>query len=366
MASEPLHVRITAPIEQRDAKTVLAASTSRLTPPLELMSHVPCDVGSTIGTAPNGQDSDGQAARVEEEIRVPSRIIESLIAGFALLASSAAVAANVDLAEICGDCRPEKIAACGGWLEGPALDATGRLWIMDVSGDRILEIKDGACISHGKTGARPAGAKFRRDGTLVITTGGAVIAFDPGSAKLSTIVDSFEGKPLDRVNDLAVDSQGGIYFTEARDSSVLKPRGRVFYLAPGTHEPRLLADTLAFPNGITIGVGDQIVFVAESAAKRIIAIPSFTAKSGIPMAYVHVATPTGAGPDGILMDQEGKLFTAQLGGGEVLVFSPESRLLGAIQLPDDKARYVTNVTLGGGYLYITEAAKGEIWRVRLR
>ena len=60
-----------------------------------------------------------------------------------LCASPAAMAAEASLEPICGNCQFERVATCGGFLEGLSVDAAGVLWVMDVTGDRILSISDG-------------------------------------------------------------------------------------------------------------------------------------------------------------------------------------------------------------------------------
>ena len=55
------------------------------------------------------------------------------------------------------------------------------------------------------------------------------------------------------LNDVIVDKQGGIYFTEPNGSSVIRPIGRVYYMPPSrTGELQLIGDTFAFPNGAPV------------------------------------------------------------------------------------------------------------------
>jgi len=290
-----------------------------------------------------------------------------VIAATALAFSYATVAAAADnsMAAVCGDCVIEKVASCGGFLEGATTDASGRVWAVDLSGDRILEISDGRCISHGSAGGMPNGAKWRKDGTLLIAGSRGLLAFDPKANSIKTIADTFEGTPLSGLNDIAIDEVGGVYMTQPNGSSAVNPIGRLFYLPPGASEPMLLAANIPFPNGVAIGPNGQTVIVSEFAIRRVLSMPSVTAKGGIQLVHVYVTPNSGVGADGMLMDGKGRLFTANIGAGEIECFSPEQRSLGVIRLPDEAGRLVTNMTIAGGYLYVTEASKGEIWRVRL-
>mgnify|MGYP000264038940 FL=1 len=60
------------------------------------------------------------------------------------------------LAEICGDCKVEKVASCGAgkFLEGPNFDKDGVLWMVGLMAGEILKVaKDGQC-TVAKTGVR--------------------------------------------------------------------------------------------------------------------------------------------------------------------------------------------------------------------
>ncbi len=294
------------------------------------------------------------------------RVARGTLLVLAIGASTASLAAELSVADLCGQCRVEKVASCGGFLEGATVAPDGTLWALDLSGDRILNITDkGECAVRGKSGSTPNGAKFAKDGRMFIAARSGLLTFDPKTAAISVVVDSFEGKPLGGLNDLAFDKDGGLYFTIPEGSDVLKPQGRVFYLPPGATAPVLLTDKIAFPNGVVAGPDGRSVLVAEFAMKRVLSMPAANVKGGIAVTYVYANTQGGVGPDGITVDSKGRLFTANLGAGEVLAFSDVGRPLGAIRLPDDAGKLVSNLVVRGEYLYFVEAMKGEVWRVRL-
>ena len=53
----------------------------------------------------------------------------------------------------------------------------------------------------------------------------------------ATLVDRFEGKPFNRLNDLVVSSRGGIYFTDTAGVYYLSPEGKVARVAQGIPNP---------------------------------------------------------------------------------------------------------------------------------
>jgi sugar lactone lactonase YvrE len=190
-----------------------------------------------------------------------------------------------------------------------------------------------------------------------------LLEYNPETQQFSVLVDSFNGQPLQGLNDLTIDSQGGIYFTVMGPSSIQKPIGRVFYLAPNSQQPQLLASDLAFPNGLALSPDEKTIAVAEFAAKRILSLPSATAKGGMPLAYVLAYTEGGVGPDGLLYDQNSQLYAANLGTGEVLVYAPSGKLLGALELPEAAGDLVTNLAITKDKIYVTESGKNEVWSI---
>jgi gluconolactonase len=271
------------------------------------------------------------------------------------------------MAKFCGSCQPHRFATCGGFLEGASVDAAGGLWVVDVTGGRILEITGaGQCIAKGKTGGMPNGSKFAKDGQLFVTDSRlGLITFDVATGTVSVIADQYGTTSLASANDLAIDQDGGIYFTVPAGSGQLNPVGRVFYLSPDHKNLRLLTDKIAFPNGIAISPDGQSVLIAEFASQRIISVPSLTAKGDFPLTYVYARTRGGIGPDGIALDPSGRLLVANFGSGEVLVYSAEGVPLGAIKLPESAGKRVSNLVIRGRDLYVTEGSKGEVWRISL-
>ena len=282
------------------------------------------------------------------------KIILAISVGLLSMTSSVVSAEN-------NSCIAKKVSVCGGFLEGINVSPTGETWLLDVTGKRILTIENGICTEKGKTKG-PNGSKFLSDGTLVIADHGGLLTFDTQTLKLTTLVDTFEGEPLTGLNDISIDSHDGIYFTAPGSSSLLKADGRVFYLAPGSKEPQLLTDKIAFPNGLAVTKDESAVLIAEFAAKRIVSIPSATVKGGFKLTNVYARTEGGVGPDGILMDDKNQLYVANLATGEVFVYA-NGKLVHTITLPKEAGSLVTNVAITKDKVLITEAQKGEVWSV---
>jgi gluconolactonase len=292
------------------------------------------------------------------------------IAAVAVLGGTAAHAAGKhEISEICGDCRVEKFATCGGFLEGATFDRSGTLWVVDLTGGKILRVDgEGQCHVEATPGGAPNGAKFHRDGRLFIADKNlGVIAYEPSTKKISTIADTYRAERLRGTNDLVFDADGGLYFTEPYGSNTLDPDGRVFYLPPGPNATLTVAvDRLAFPNGVAVSPDGSNVIVGEYANKRILSVPSARSTSVFEIPYVLAYTEGGVGPDGMAFDADGNLYAAIYQGGEIRVIDPDRFAYGSIVMPPGAGKNVTNLAFKEGYLYITEASQGVIYRVAVK
>lgn len=287
----------------------------------------------------------------------------AMIVGAALALGSGAAAAQTPY---CADCAVEKVATCGGFLEGLNVDAEGTLWAVDLFGNRILSVdpETGECMERGPGGGRPNGAKFAADGTLILADAEGLMRFDPADGSVTSLGVTYEGAPIPELNDLVIDGEGGIYFTAPSGSDLDTPVGRVFYVAPGSQSAELVLDGLAFPNGIGLAPDGQRLFAGEFAKAQILVLPTQGA-GGMRTSYVYARTTGGIGPDGMAVGRDGTLYQAVFQAGKVSVFSPRGEPLGDIILPEGAGTMTTNVAVHDGVVYIVEGQLGEIWKMAL-
>ena len=309
------------------------------------------------------------------------------VCGIALLPASARSASDVGpmavggrvlgLGAICEDCKVEKFSTCGGMLEAPVFDRTGTLWVAGILKSQILRITpDGQCsvgVQLPPDIKWPAGLRFGMDGTLYgVAMGYGLFSVDMGSKKVTPLANAVlvNGLPdgaFHGLDDLYIDSTGGIYMTDAGGSSVFRPNGQVLYRDAKGNTRRVIEGGLAFPNGIVLSPDEKMLYITEHASARILAVPVVAPGVVNPaFGYVFANLTGGHGPDSMTADSAGNLYVAHYGSGEVLVFSPHGDFFGAIRLPEGAGQNTTNLAFQKGYLYITEAEKGEIWRVKTK
>jgi gluconolactonase len=288
-----------------------------------------------------------------------------------MLVTSAIAQQVVPLSEICGDCKVEKVANCGAgkFLEGPNFDKDGVLWMVGLASGEILKVQNGQC-TVAKDGLNfPGGARFDKDGKLIVTTRSALLSYDTQKGELTSLKTLYGTQGFRGLNDVVVDKAGGIYFTEPNGSSVIRPIGRVYYMPPSrTGELLLVGDTFAFPNGLVLSPDESILYVGEYAMNRTTAVPLITPGAThpgrVPFVFAYMAG--GVGPDGMLVDSKGNVYQAHYMAGEVVVHDKSGFLIGQIKLPADAGMGSTNIAFKDGYLYITEALKNDIWRVQAK
>ena len=79
--------------------------------------------------------------------------------------------------------------------------------------------------------------------------------------------------------------------------------------------------------------------------------------------HVLAHTNGGIGPDGMIVDSHGNLIWANFLGRSLGVARPDWTMVGNIPLPAEAGALVTNVIEHQGAYYVTEAEKGEVWKL---
>lgn len=198
-----------------------------------------------------------------------------------------------------------------------------------------------------------------------------VTRFEPNGRYITTLASHYDGKELNAPNDVIVDSQGRVWFTDpmygrtspaaglARDPE-LDFRG-VYRLDPdGTLT--LVASDFEQPNGLCLEPGEQTLLVNDTPRKHVRRF-QVAADGGLSGGEV-IADISGEGagsPDGLKVDEDGRIYCT--GPGGVHVLEPSGALLGVIRTPDQ----CRNFCFGGAErndLYF--ATSSAIYRLRTR
>lgn len=258
-----------------------------------------------------------------------------------------------------------KVAEVPGYSEGIVFDHRGNAYISDIPNGTIYRItSDGQANAWATTGA-PNGHKILADGTHLVCDGSqhAVLHLDKNGKLLDKASSECDGKPLRAPNDLTLDPRGGFYFTDPGGSDEKNPIGTVHYVdAAGT--THLIAEGLAFPNGIVLRPDGKTLLVGESKYNHILVYAVLApGKLGEKKVFAQLPTKTGDQidnqPDGMCLDRDGNLYVAHYGMHQVQVLSPAGKLLR--RYPGGNLT-TSNVAFGGpnlDQLYITGALGEE-------
>lgn len=252
------------------------------------------------------------------------------------------------------------------WTEGPVwVPAAGELLFCDIPGNIIH-------AWHPETGLRPfmkpsgytGVANYGREpgsNGLALDAAGRLMLCEHGDRRISvltvnggkmTVADRYEGKRFNSPNDLAIHSDGSVYFTDPiyglpqRENDPMRELDfcGVFRVAPDG-AVSLLTKDIERPNGIALSPDESLLYVANSHGPRphIFAIGlNADGSVGEPRTFFDASSLSGRGaPDGLKIDAAGNLWAT--GPGGLMIITPEGKLIGRVLTH----RATANVAFGG-------------------
>ena len=266
---------------------------------------------------------------------------ESLFACLLVLASIARIAVGAEEELAAEGATVQQLADGFTFTEGPAADAQGTVYFTDVRQNRIHTWStDGKLGIFREQSGGANGLYFDRDGNLLACEGGngRVTLTEMPSGKIAVLADKYMGKQFNAPNDLWIDPQGGVYFSDpyyGQPKELEMDGFHVYYISPDRSGITRVTDDLVKPNGL-IGTPDgKTLYVADHGDTKTYA---YKIESDGKLSDRRLFASQGS--DGMTLDEQGNLY---LTSGAVQVYNPDGEKILEIDVPEGPA----NVTFGG-------------------
>ena len=190
--------------------------------------------------------------------------------------------------------------------------------------------------------------------------------------KFKTIIDNYKGKRFNSPNDLVINSEGDIFFTDPpygfyynRKSFDNKYREIGFngvYKINRKKEIFLITDKMTLPNGIALSLDEKFLYVNNSGRDdpKIMRFDVENFEGEVFFNGEKLSKKYKGGFDGLKVHSSGNIFTS--GPNGILIISPNGKLLATINF----GKGVTNCSFdkNENYLYVT--GFNDISRIKLK
>jgi gluconolactonase len=261
----------------------------------------------------------------------------------------------------------EKIAGGFVFTEGPLWHPDGFFYFADVRSNLLYRVVPGQSAEKLRDTLGGNGTTFDLQGRLLNCEGdGRRVTRTESDGTVTTLIDRFDGKKLNRPNDVICHSNGSILFTdpnlrvplaerEIADAAIYRiaPDGAVYVLAK-----------FEYPNGLALSQDERTLFVANTRWTQYIHALELDGEGNMVRRRIFAdmsADGTNGVPDGMKVDAAGRVFCTGTGG--VWVFEPDGTKLGIIETPEVCA----NIAFGGKDLRtLLLTASTSVYTVRTR
>jgi gluconolactonase len=278
--------------------------------------------------------------------------------------------------------------------EGPVALPDGRVALVEIARRTVTMVEaDGTKRVLAEPGGGPNGLAMGPGGAFYVTNnGGFEFHEDADGVRPTVEAADYSGGRLERIdaatgavellyretgnghglrgpNDLVVDRQGGIWFTDlgkrrARDLDY----GGVYYAAADGSAITEAAHPFLTANGIGLSPDESVLYVAETEGGRLWAFdleaPGRIKKQPWPSPHggrlLYTAANSYERFDSLAVEASGNICVATLINGGISVIAPTGELVDFVAMPD---RYTTNICFGGLGLktaYVTLSQSGRL------
>lgn len=226
----------------------------------------------------------------------------------------------------------------------------------------ILKITASGTVTEAIPNSGSNGLAVDSAGNIVSANhnAGGIVSFALPGGTPTTLINSYMGTRFNCPNDLAIHSNGTIYFSDPDYQNTAAPQmaRRVYRLPHGATDAVVVDASLTEPNGVTLSLDQMTLYVTDKSGLHKYPVAS-DGSVGAGAAFAQGAVPSGNGGDGMAIDCAGNLYVAVPSTSTLIVVSSSGSSLGTITVTG--AGNVTNAAFGGAdhkTLYITAQGVG--------
>lgn len=230
----------------------------------------------------------------------------------------------------------------------------GRWWVSDMRGRAVYTFSAAGELLAKLDVDRPGGLGWTPDGRLLVVSMDArkLLRFAPDGSKIEATFDlgHLFGDTEGFLNDMATTRDGHVYIGFDADFhryGATADLGRIVHFSPDD-KARVVADGIAFPNGLMVTPDGRTLVVAETMKPRLLgyeigpdgALGAATVWGRLDPKQDHRAIaelPLSDRPamlDGCAIDAQAHVWGADVGGSAVLRVAPGGAIVDVVALPD--------------------------------
>jgi gluconolactonase len=245
---------------------------------------------------------------------------------------AALVAPGAEVKKLAGDFR---------FTEGPAADARGNVYFTDIPNNRIhrWSVEDEQLSTFREESGGANGLYFDKDGNLLACEGGGrrLVSITP-KGEVKVLAEKYQEKKFNSLNDLWIDPNGAIYFTDPRygNRDGMEQDGEhVYYLTPDRKKVIRVIDDMVRPNGVIGTPNGRRLYVTDHGGGKTY---TYRISKGGELSDKKLFCEEGS--DGMTIDVKGNVY---LTTDVVAIYNRKGKRIAEIKVPERPA----NVTFGG-------------------
>jgi gluconolactonase len=232
------------------------------------------------------------------------------------------------------------------WKEG------GYLLFSDINGNRRMKYTPGQGTVEFKKPTNGANGLTRDiQGRLVACEGaGRRVIREEHDGTITVIASSFQGRRLNRPNDVVVKSDGAIYFSDPNTGNAVPDQtdltyAGVYRVSPDLGTITVLVNDFITPNGLAFSPDESVLYINDSRRRHIRAFdmaPNGTLARQSDRVFAELGGAEPGVPDGMKVDSAGNVYCG--GSGGLWILDSRGRKLGRIVHGQPQT---TNIAFGG-------------------